>query len=41
VSFEVPVVEIMTEPDQGPCVLTGSDDHEHFVTLDIRDEPMC
>jgi hypothetical protein len=41
VSFEVPVAEIVTEPDQAPCVPTRSDEHDHFVTLAIRDEPMC
>jgi hypothetical protein len=40
VSFEVSVAEIMTEPNQAPCVSTGLDEHDHFVTLAIRDEPM-
>jgi hypothetical protein len=38
--FEVPIAEIATEPDQAPCVLTGSDDHDHFVTVAIRDYPI-
>jgi hypothetical protein len=37
--LEVPVAETMTKPNQVPCVPTGSDDHDHFVTLAIRDEP--
>jgi hypothetical protein len=39
-SFEVPVAEIAIEPDQAPCVSTGLDDHDHFVTLAIRDDPI-
>jgi hypothetical protein len=39
-SFEVLVAKITMETDHAPCVLTGSDDHDHFVTLAIRDEPM-
>jgi hypothetical protein len=39
-SFKVPIAKIVIEPDQAPCVLNGLDDHDHFMPLDIIDEPM-
>jgi hypothetical protein len=39
--FAVLVAEIMTNSDQAPCVPTRSNEHDHFMTVAIRYEPMC